>query len=81
MLAEVRIVIVQDVARVGSQVRVRDEDGDSEFELTEETADALAGRISVDSPLGKALLGHRPGDRVRYRAPVGVLAVLIVDVH
>lgn len=29
--------------------------------------DSLLGLISVESPLGKALLGHRPGDRVSVR--------------
>jgi transcription elongation factor GreA len=67
-------------AQIGSRVRIRDEDGESEFELARELADPFQGRLSVDSPLGRALLGHRPGDRVQVRAPDGVLAVVIVAV-
>ena len=36
--------------------------------------------ISPDSPLGKALHGHKPGDTVEYDAPSGTLRVEIVSV-
>jgi len=36
--------------------------------------------ISPGSPLGKALLGHGPGDVVEYEAPSGVLRAEIVSV-
>ena len=36
--------------------------------------------ISPGSPLGEALVGHRPGDVVRYEAPNGPLGVKIVQV-
>jgi len=35
-------------------------------------ADALRGRISEESPLGRALLGHATGDHVKWRSPGGV---------
>ena len=41
-------------------------------------ADPLGGRISDESPIGKALLGHRKGDEVEVETPGGVL-FLIVD--
>ena len=34
-------------------------------------ASASEGRISISSPLGRALLGARPGDSVTVRAPGG----------
>jgi len=37
--------------------------------------------ISPGSPLGKALLGHRPGDVVTYEAPAGRFAVEILAVR
>lgn len=68
--------------RIGSRVRIRDIDGDATFRIVEpESADATADRVSARSPLGSALLGHRVGDRVRFRAPAGVLAVTVVDVE
>lgn len=36
-------------------------------------ADPAAGRISIESPLGKALLGSKVGDEVKINAPNGVL--------
>jgi len=36
--------------------------------------------ISPNSPLGQALMGHGPGDKVSYEAPSGPLAVDIVAI-
>lgn len=69
------------VIRVGSRVRIQDEDGDALFEIVDPAdADALAERVSVDSPIGRALLGRHVGDLVRFRAPGGVLTVTVVEV-
>jgi transcription elongation factor GreA len=70
----------QQVAQVGSRVRIRDEDGEAVIELAAELADPFEGRLSVDSPLGRALLGHCAGERVRFRAPGGVMAVTVLSV-
>lgn len=70
------------VVRIGSQVCIRDIGGSATFWIVEpENADATADRVSAQSPLGSALLGSRVGDRVRFRAPAGVLAVTVVDVE
>jgi transcription elongation factor GreA len=69
------------VVRVGSRVRVRDADWEDEFALVpDHEADAHASRVSADSPIGRALLGHRAGERVRFRAPGGVMGVTVVSV-
>jgi transcription elongation factor GreA len=74
-------MVVQDIIRVGSRVRVRDEDGEEEFTIVAECeADAFAYRISVESPFGRALLGHQVGERVRFRAPGGIVSVAVVAV-
>jgi transcription elongation factor GreA len=39
----------------------------------------MHGRISEDSPIGKALLGRRQGDEIEVDAPAGVLKFRIVD--
>jgi transcription elongation factor GreA len=68
-------------ARVGSRVRIHDADGELEFVLVgPEDADAFEERISIDSPLGSALLGRHRGERVSFLAPGGILAVTIVYV-
>jgi transcription elongation factor GreA len=72
---------VGDVVQIGSRVCVRDKDGDAQFRIVEQhEADAVAERVSAESPLGRALLGRRVGDLVRFRAPSGVLSVTVVDV-
>jgi transcription elongation factor GreA len=68
--------------RVGSLVRIRDRDGEAEFYLVpDEDADIAAERVSADSPIGRALLGRRSGEEVRFRAPGGLVAVSVVSVR
>lgn len=41
-------------------------------------ADSTKGKISDESPVGKALLGHKVGDKVSVEAPRGVMTYKIV---
>jgi transcription elongation factor GreA len=41
----------------------------------------LKGRISNESPIGKALLNHKAGEMVEVLAPAGTRQVRIVEVH
>jgi transcription elongation factor GreA len=70
------------VATVGAQVTVSDEDGDETYAIVGAAeADPLKGRISNESPLGRALLGHRAGDEVEWTLPSGDIGrVRIVSV-
>ena len=66
----VMVEYVSDADAVGlfDTVTIHDEDYDEERTVTIVThlrADILHDRISKDSPLGKALLGHKVGDRVK----------------
>jgi transcription elongation factor GreA len=71
-----------DVVRIGSTVRVQDADSEDEFFVVpDHEADACAARVSVASPLGCALLGRRVGERVRFRAPGGVMGVTVLAVR
>lgn len=75
------MVTTYALVHVGSRVRLRDQYGDAEFTIVgPEDSDVAAGRISDDSPLGRALLGHAPGDAVDVRAPAGLRTVTIVEV-
>jgi len=44
-------------------------------------ADVAAGKLSVKSPIGQALNGHRVGDVVEVEAPVGVLSLRIEGIR
>ncbi len=43
-------------------------------------ADPMHGRISYESPLGIALLGHTVGDRVAVRAPAGEIHFKVLEI-
>jgi transcription elongation factor GreA len=45
-----------------------------------EEADVKSGRISIDSPVGKSLLGREVGDEVEIRAPAKVVRYEIIDI-
>ena len=57
----------------GAWVTIEDEDGvSSRYQLVgSDEFDATQGRISVDSPVGRALMGRRLGDEVAVRRPKG----------
>jgi transcription elongation factor GreA len=42
-------------------------------------ADPAQGRISTESPVGRALLGRRRGDEVEVQTPGGIRALTIVE--
>jgi transcription elongation GreA/GreB family factor len=66
---------------VGSTVRVRDAWGDEEHMLVAPSqSDPAGGRISIESPVGRALLGRRRGDRVEVQTPGGLRVLSIVEV-
>jgi transcription elongation factor GreA len=72
----------RDVIRIGSRVRVKDDHAEGVFAVVpDDEADARANRLSADSPLGRALLGRRVGERVRFRAPGGVMGVTVLAVE
>lgn len=70
-----------DGVQLYSAVRVRDADGEEEYTIVC-APDALVvqGRISMESPVGRALLGRRRGDRIEVRTPGGVRLLTIVSV-
>ncbi len=68
-----------DLVQLGSRVTVIDEEGATEtwVIVSPEEANAMQGRISIESPVGAALLGKRPGDTVVVRAPGGETRLMI----
>lgn len=64
----------QPVVHLGSRVRFQDSTGTTEREVTlvmPDEADISAGRISVLTPVGAALLGLSVGQRITYTLPNG----------
>jgi transcription elongation factor GreB len=69
-------------AAFATRVTVLDEDGtETVYEIVgEDEADAASGRIAPQSPLARALIGARPGDRVVWRRPAGAVELEVVAV-
>lgn len=80
-------VIVEEaeagVVAVGSTVIVSESGGPEEtFQLVGmKEADPRQGKVSHESPIGQALLGHRAGDTVQAETPGGKLTFKIVRIH
>lgn len=71
------------VVRLGSKVTVVDSDGIEESFTIVGSAESssLNGRISNESPVGKALLGRRVGEKVTVAAPNGVFELTIIAIE
>jgi transcription elongation factor GreA len=73
-----------ETVRIGSFVTVRDLELEEEEEyeiVVSQEADLMAGRISEESPFGKALLGQKVGQVVIVEAPSGNVEYKIVSVR
>lgn len=70
------------VVRIGMQVEVETDRGTKRaFKMVETfEADPKAGLISDQSPVGKALMGHREGDEVSVSTPGGVTTYYILSI-
>ena len=71
---------------LGCSVKVRyEEDGEEieeDYEIVgSQEANPMAGRISDDSPFGRAVMGHAEGDIVEVDAPAGSMRYTIVSVE
>lgn len=64
---------------IGATVVLSDEDGKrQEWELVgPDEADAKRGKLSIESPLGRAVMGAREGDVVELERPRGVVEVTV----
>jgi transcription elongation factor GreA len=73
----------RDRAVFGSRVLLENSDTgqETEYQLVgPDESDVEKGRISVVSPLGKALLGKKPGDELIIETPGGKRAYELVDI-
>jgi transcription elongation factor GreA len=70
-----------DHVQIGSTVVVRGADGEERFTIVGSTeARPAEGKISNESPVGRALLGRKPGDTVVVRVPAGDFTYTIVSI-
>jgi transcription elongation factor GreA len=72
-----------DTVTLGSRVTVFEEGWEPESYIIVGSAEADPGngRISNESPLGKALMGHQVGDRVAFETPGGPAEMEILGIE
>ena len=72
----------RDVVRVGVSVRVQEDSSETEtFQMVgAKEADPRNGKISNESPIGKALMDHRVGDVVEAQTPGGLIRFKILEI-
>lgn len=86
MLKNVEIISAEssDTVTMGSKLKVLDVEFDEECEyqiVGSPEADSRRGLISDESPVGKALLGHKAGDEVVAEAPGGSIVFKILEIY
>lgn len=72
-----------ETVKFGATVKVYDEDTEEEsaYQIVgEDEADVRAGKVSVTSPMARALIGKEVGDVVEVTAPGGAKSFEILDI-
>ena len=73
-----------DTINIGCQVKILDCEFDEElvYKIVGSTeANSLKGKISNESPVGRALLGKRVGDMVSVDTQVGTVSYKVLDIQ
>ena len=76
--------INSDTVGIGGKVTLYDQEFDETVKYSivgSAEADPGRGRISNESPLGKALIGHRKDDIIEVDAPDGVISYKIIGIN
>lgn len=71
------------VINIGCTVRIKDLEFDEEMEykiVGSTEANSLKGKISNESPVGKALIGAKAGEKVEVETPSGVVKYKILEI-
>ena len=86
-LASSRVIekreISKDVVSVGSTVRLRDVDAKQTFEyriVGSAEANPAQSKLSNESPVGKAIIGHKKGETVEVTTPRGSMKYKILEI-
>ena len=88
ILKNAEVVVEEEVdldkISVGCQVKVLDEEYEEEMEFKivgSSEANSLKGKISNESPVGRALLGKRVGDVVDVETQAGIIQYKVLEIQ
>ena len=84
----IKLAVIIDQSATGTEVVLgstviveTDRHGPEKFMIVGSSeADAVAGKISYTSPIGRALMGRRAGETVRVQVPSGAIDFTVVEV-
>lgn len=86
-LSNVRILNEDEIddskVSILTNVKVKNMKANKEFAykmVSEIEADFKTNKLSVSSPIGKGLLGHKKGEKVAIQTPAGLMEYLILDI-
>ena len=86
-LSRARILDDEDISKdevlIGATVRLKDLDSGEDLEYTlvaQVEANYEEGKISVNSPIGEGLLGHKEGEELQIKIPAGTLRYKILKI-
>jgi transcription elongation factor GreA len=73
---------MRGIVELGDAILVQNQDGKIEQYTIVGSAEAepLEGKISDESPVGKALLGKKTGDTVQVKTPAGMIKLQLLEV-
>ena len=88
ILKNAEVVVEEEVdldkISIGCNVKILDIEFDEELEykiVGSTEANSLKGKISNESPVGKALLGKQVGDIVKVETPGGEFEYIVLSIH
>ncbi|MBQ7774817.1 MAG: transcription elongation factor GreA [Lachnospiraceae bacterium] len=73
-----------DKINIGCMIKILDVEFNEELEykiVGSTEANSLKGKISNESPVGKALMGHKVGDTVEVETQAGVIAYKVLEIQ
>ena len=73
----------KDEVLIGAKVKLKDLDSGEEIEyaiVSEEEADFACNKISITSPVGETLLGHKENETVKIKVPAGILRYKVLKI-
>jgi transcription elongation factor GreA len=86
-LRDARVITKKDIAKddvsIGSKVKLRDMDAKQTVEyhiVGSAEANPAENKLSNESPVGKAIMGHKKGEVVEVSAPRGALRYKILEI-
>ena len=88
ILKNAEVVVEEDVnldqINIGCSIRILDLEFDEELEykiVGSTEANSLKGKISNESPVGKALMGKKVGDTVTVETQAGEIAYKVLEIY